>query len=162
LPCRATEYRTTIRCPVRERIDRGGERVKSTSVTLLLWYCYCKYYGPRTATVSTTTDHVLHCTSYGVDHLSPVPFPGSSAGREATQQRRGYCTIREHLFPITHTGQLLRRRAIQSPRNRTVILLTTGLWMRCAIPRSKSSAPYSALHSTLRRRHRSAALPRRP
>lgn len=109
------------------------------------------YYG--TATVSTT-DHVLHCTSYGVDHLSPVPepvgypFPGSSAGREATQQRRGYCTIREHLFPFTHTGQVLQRRAIQSPRNRTVILLRTGLWMRCAIPRSKSSAPYSALHCT--------------
>lgn len=46
-----------------------------------------------TATVSTT-DHVLHCTSYGVDHLSPVPepvgypFPGSSAGQRLLSKKR--------------------------------------------------------------------------
>lgn len=56
--CRAGRQSTTIRCPVRERIDRGGERVESTSVTCCSGTATVStYYGPRTAL------YIIRCRS---------------------------------------------------------------------------------------------------
>jgi hypothetical protein len=96
LPCRATEYRTTIRCPVRERIDRGGERVKSTSVTLLLWYCYCKYYGPRTAL------YIIRCRSPFTCALSRIigRARGYSAKKRILYDTRAFIPYYAHRTAI--------------------------------------------------------------